>query len=152
MAIRPEYIRPFLTKRVEELTASNEADYANDPTYYEDAWVAADYLHIRFTQKLPKEQLHRVSLVHRADEPWVDADGYIHLEYRYNTYGDTLQVTAPALVCYRLQSLPLDEAKGIKVKVNDARKGVHELVFDKTEEEQQRNLGELAEISTTGVQ
>ncbi len=152
VAIRPEYIRPFLTKRVEELTASNEADYANDPTYYEDAWVAADYLHIRFTQKLPKEQLHRVSLVHRADEPWVDADGYIHLEYRYNTYGDTLQVTAPALVCYRLQSLPLDEAKGIKVKVNDARKGVHELVFDKTEEEQQRNLGELAEISTTGVQ
>lgn len=151
VAIKPEYIRPFLTKQVEELTEENEADYADDPTYFEEAWIAAGYLHIRFLQKLPEEKLHRVSLVHRAGEPVVASDGYIHLEYRYNTYGDTLQMTAPALVCYRLQSLPLEEAKGIKVRVNDARKGVHEVVFDPSDE-QQRDAKELEEITATEVQ
>ena len=133
------------------VTEENEADYADDPTYFEEAWIAAGYLHIRFLQKLPEAKLHRVSLVHRAGEPVVASDGYIHLEYRYNTYGDTLQMTAPALVCYRLQSLPLEEAKGIKVRVNDARKGVHEVVFDPSDE-QQRDAKELEEISATEVQ
>ena len=151
VAIKPEYIRPFLTKDVEELTAENEDEYANHPTYLKEAWVAADYLHIQFVQKLPQGQPHRVSLVHPAGEPMVASDGYIHLEYRYNSYGDTLQVTAPALVCYRLQSLPLEEAKGVKVMVNDARKGFRELVFDKSDDGQPHDMTELAEIDPAGV-
>lgn len=146
VAIKPEYIRPFLTKKVEELTEANEEELADHPTYFEEAWIAADYLHIEFLQKLPQTHKHRVSLVHPADEPLVAPDGYIHLQYRYNTYGDTLQTAARGLVCYRLQSLPLDEAKGIKLRVNDARKGLRELTFDKEASSAQPDLNALAEI------
>lgn len=151
VAIQPEYICPFLTKQVEELTGENEAAYADHPVWWEDAWVAAGYLHIRFLQKLPQELPHRVSLVHRADRPLMGQDGYIHLEYRYNTYGDTLRPAAPALVCYRLHSLPLEEAQGIKVRVNDARRGVCEWIFDQSVPETPRDMDELAEMATEGA-
>lgn len=141
-AIKPEYIQPFLTKQVEELTEENEEEYANHPTYIEDAWISADYLHIQFTQKLPQEKKHRVSLVHKVDEPIMDDQGYIQLEYRYNSYGDTLQMAQPALVCYNLQTLPLTEAKGIQLRVNDARKGERVITFNKE--------GESTSVSSKG--
>lgn len=145
VAIKPEAIQPFLTKSVETLTSANASDYSNDPTYVEDIWIASNYLHVYFLQKLPAEKLHRVSLVHDEALPEVGDDGYIHLEYRYNTYGDTLNVANEGLVCFNLNTLPLAQAKGIKLKVNDARKGEQELTFEKDEETTQPDVSRLVE-------
>lgn len=72
----------------------------------------------------------------RADEPAIGEDGYIHLEYRYNTYGDTTDVFNPyeEVVCYNLNTLPLDEANGIKMKVNSAVYGEQTWVFENMEQ------------------
>ena len=86
---------------------------------------------------MPLDKKHRVSLVKRADEPAIGEDGYIHLEYRYNTYGDTTDVFNPyeEVVCYNLNTLPLDEADGIKMKVNSAIYGEQTLVFENMDQE-----------------
>ena len=136
VGIKAEQIYPFLTKAVEDLTPENEDEYADHPAYLENLWIGGGYLNVIFTQKRPLQYKHRVSLVKRADQPDIADDGYIHLEYRYNTYGDTLGGLNlnPGVVCYNLNTLPLDKAKGIKLKVNEAYYGEHILTFDNMNE------------------
>ena len=152
VGIKPQQLRPFLTKTVEELTDANEAEYANHPAYVLDAWVAGGYMNILFNMKMPLDKKHRVSLVKRADEPAIEEDGYIHLEYRYNTYGDTTDVFNPyeEVVCYNLNTLPLDEADGIKMKVNSAIYGEQTLVFENMDQEvpeEAKNISTFTEES-----
>lgn len=138
IAIKPEAIRYFLTKGVEEITSvEDDEEYGNHPVYLEDLWISGGHLNVLFNQKLPVDgNKHRVSLVKNelAENP---DDGYIHLEYRYNTYGDTLSnVMVPGVVCYNLSTLNIDSAsKGIKLKVNDAVKGPRTITFDAEEQE-----------------
>lgn len=137
-AIKPEAIRYFLTKGVEEITSvEDDEEYGNHPVYLEDLWISGGHLNVLFNQKLPVDgNKHRVSLVKNelAENP---DDGYIHLEYRYNTYGDTLSnVMVPGVVCYNLSTLNIGSAsKGIKLKVNDAVKGPRTITFDAEEQE-----------------
>lgn len=137
VGIKAEKIYPFLTKAVEDLTSENEDEYADDPAYLENLWVSGGYLNVIFSQKYPSQHAHRVSLVKKVGEQDIADDGYIHLEYRYNTYGDTLNVFNPnvGVVCYNLNTLPLDKAKGIKLKVNEAYYGEHVLTFNNMNEE-----------------
>ena len=53
IGIKPQQLRPFLTKTVEELTDANEAEYGNHPAYVLDAWVAGGYMNILFNMKMP---------------------------------------------------------------------------------------------------
>lgn len=137
-AIKPEAIRYFLTKNVETITSvGDEEEYGNHPAYLDGLWISGGHLNILFNQKLPVDgNKHLVSLVKNelAENP---DDGYIHLEYRYNTYGDTLSnVMVPGVVCYNLSTLNADSAtKGIKLKVNDAVKGPMTITFDFAGEE-----------------
>ena len=56
-------------------------------------------------------------------------DGYIHLEYRYNTYADTTGYWRNGAVSFNLKSLKItSETKGIKVK--SAKNGEKEVSFD----------------------
>lgn len=134
VGIKPERIYPILTKSVETLTEDQEEEYGNDPAYITDLWIGGGYLNLIFLQKAPESVKHRVSLVRKDDAPVISDDGYIHLEYRYNTYGDTLDYALKGVVSYNLGSLPLDEAKGIKLRVNDANYGERIVTFDQTEE------------------
>ncbi len=136
VGIKPEQLRTFLTKTVEDLTNENENEYANDPAYVREAWIAGGYMNMLFDMKMPLEKKHRVSLIRHADEQEIGEDGYIHLEYRYNTYGDTTDVFNPGteVVCYNLNTLPIDRAKGIKMEVNHAVYGKQTLVFENMNE------------------
>ena len=136
VGIKPEQLRVFLTKTVEEINDDNKNEYADHPAYVRDAWIAGGYMNMLFDMKMPLNEKHRVSLVKRAGKPTVNDDGYIHLEYRYNTYGDTTDVFNPytEVVCYNLNTLPLDEAKGIKMEVNHAVYGRQTLVFENKNE------------------
>ncbi len=60
-----------------------------------------------------------------------EQDGYIHLEYRYNTYADTTGYWRNGAVSFNLNSLEItSETKGIKVKINSAKNGEKEVSFD----------------------
>ncbi len=140
--IKPEYIYDILTKSVEELTSENEEEYGNDPAYIKDAWIGGGYLNLVFAQHVPQKEPHRVSLVRATDE--LTDEGYIQLEYRYNTYGDTLDVRMiEGAVSYNLNTLDLENAKGIQLKINDAVKGNREVIFTRMDEDTPEAAKEL---------
>lgn len=132
-SIKVTGIREILTKQVEELTASNEEEYGNDPAYVREGnvWISrGGYLNIVFSQNLPSKVKHRVSLVRNTTTTAPD-DGYIHLEYRYNTYADTTGFWGTGAVSFDLNTLDVtDKTKGIKVKIHSATEGERELTFD----------------------
>lgn len=132
--IKPESIVDILTKSVEELTPGNEAEYGNDPAYIKDVWIGGGYLNLVFSQHIPEKEAHRVSLVRTTDE--LSDDGYVELEYRYNTYGDTLNAhMIEGAVSYNLNTLDLENVKGIRLKLNDAVQGKREVTFTRMDEE-----------------
>ena len=134
VAIKVENIYPILTKKVEELTAANNAEYGDDPVRVTDAWVAGGYMNLIFHQRVPSKGPHRVSLVENTEKEYED-DGYVHLEYRYNTYGDTLSnYIVRSIVSYNLNSLDMSNKKGIKMRINSAVNGVRELKFDSNQQ------------------
>lgn len=147
-AIKPEFIKPILTKPVEDITEADEEEYGDDPAYVNDAWVAGGYLNMTFTQKLPASKKHRVSLVRsRKDnsDGSSQTDGYVHLEYRYNTYGDTLNQAVSGAVCYNLSTLKseLETAKGIKLRIRSAVNGYRTLTFEKNSSGSSKRLDDL---------
>lgn len=127
--------RKILTKRIEELTAENEEEFGNDPLIIpkDGMWIGGNCLNVVFAQPLPVEKKHRISLVRRAGSV-VDAQGYLTLELRYNTFDDTTDRWMEAMVSYHLGSLlTVGEGpalKGIRVKVNAPEEGQKEWVFD----------------------
>lgn len=126
-------VREILTKRIEELTAGNEEEYGNDPVsvYEESMWISRDgYLNIIFNQNLPAKVKHRVSLVKNTMVAPAE-DGYIHLEFRYNTYDDTTNYWVDGAVSFNLNSLDItSETKGIKIKINSKAEGEKEIAFN----------------------
>lgn len=132
-AIKVEGIQRILTKQVEELTPENDAEYGNDPVNIleGDMWISGGYLNVIFNQNLPAKVKHRVSLVKNAIEPLVDEEGYLQVEYRYNTYEDVTGYWGRGAVSFNLKSLQItSEVKGLKVKINSAVNGEKVLTFD----------------------
>ena len=81
------------------------------------------------------KQKYRFSLVRDMRNMAKDGDdGYIHLEYRYNTYGDVTKRCLNGAVSFNLNSLDLTGKKGIKVKLNSVENGEVEVVFDVKEQ------------------
>lgn len=152
VGIKPEMIYPILTKSVESLTAENDKEFGDDPAYITDLWISGGYMNLMFKQKAPEKLKHLVSLVKRASEPDIADDGYIHLEYRYNTYGDTLDYVVPGVVSYNLDSLPLNEAKGIKLRVNDAIYGERIITFTQKEEPLPESAKQVIESDVIRIQ
>lgn len=141
-AVKIASIWPALTKGVETLTPENEEEYGNDAVtiYKGDITVSGGYLNIIFQQDLPKDPdlKHRISLVQLAKivegvEDTEDTDGgYIHLELRYNNYGDVSGIYYPGLVSYNLSEIDITpETKGIKLKLNSEKNGEVTVIFDK---------------------
>lgn len=128
-----------LTKGVEPLTAENEEEYGNDPVliYKGDISVSGGYLNIIFQQNLPKDSniKHRISLVQPEQPADAEDDGYIHLELRYNDYDSLSGLRVAGLVSYNLKELNLDEAKGIKLKLNSEVNGEVTITFNKVSED-----------------
>ena len=125
-------IKEILTKPIEKLTAENEEEFGNDPVdiFEGNMWINGGYLNIVFNQNMPSKVKHLVSLVKNTTIT-PEQDGYIHLEYRYNTYGDTTGYWRNGAVSFSLGSLEItSETKGIKVKINSAKNGEKEITFD----------------------
>ena len=132
VAVKIESLYPVLTKQVEELTAATDAEYGDDPVRITDAWIAGGHMNLIFYQRVPMKGPHRVSLVQNTEKVY-DDDGYVHLEYRYKTNGDTLSnVLIRSTVSYDLKTLDLDDKKGVKMRINSAVNGERELRFDST--------------------
>ena len=130
-AVKVEDVQEILTKDVEMLTEENNEEFGNDPIYIEQGnmWVSGEHLNIIFRYMHPLQQKHRVSLVTSALE--VDAEGYIPVDLRYNTYQDTSNLWMEGSVSFRLKPLiELPGAKGIRLTMNSPENGIKELKFD----------------------
>lgn len=153
-AIKPVAIKYFLTKPVEVVTSEEEnIEYANHPARIKGMWIGGNHLNVQFEQLLPEKGMkHRVSLIENELLPPAD-DGFIHLEYRYNTYGDTLSGRlVPGVVCYDLSSLQMsEEVKGLKVHVNDAQKGLQIIEFSLQEDGTSPEGADAADFSMARV-
>lgn len=130
-----EHVRPILTKKVEELTAENEAEFGNDKITIAqgDLWLGGRYLNLVFQQRIPKTEKHRISLVKNTTLP-DEADGYVHLELRYNTYNDVSNYWQLSPVSYNLtEFFPKENEnsifKGFKIKINSETNGEVTLVL-----------------------
>lgn len=139
--VKMEGIYELLTKEVEDMTTEEEAEeFGNDPIriYQGDMWLGGKYLNVIFRQEIPRANKHRISLVQNkieAGEPGepetfkVADDGYVHLELRYNTYGDVTEFRGWGRVSYNLEKFypkEKDDAtkmKGFKVTINSKEYG-----------------------------
>ncbi|MGL4852654.1 MAG: NigD-like protein [Phocaeicola sp.] len=131
-AIKVESMQRILTKQVETLTPENEEEFGNDKVdiLEGDMWVSGGYLNVIFQQNMPSKVKHRVSLVTRADEPLVDSDGYLNVEYRYNTYNDVTGYWGRGAVSFNLKKLEVpSDLKGVKVLINSSKNGMKEIVL-----------------------
>lgn len=137
-AVKLLYLKEVLTKQVEELTPENESEFGNDPIWIKkgNIGISNGYMNIVFYQNLPGLPVktpHRISLVRPQDAEELDAaDGYIHLELRYNTYDDVTGLRKDGIVSFNLNSLEVTpETKGIKLKLNsEVAKEEVEVVFN----------------------
>lgn len=136
IGVKMNYIHNILTKSVEQLTADNAAEYGNDPVYiYKDGglWISGGYLNVVFRYEIPTNGVkHRVSLVENTTATPAN-DGYIHLEYRYNTYRTDQAAyifNAESAVSFNLNTLNITSAtKGIKLKIHSSANGETEIVL-----------------------
>ncbi|MCD8182916.1 MAG: hypothetical protein LUE99_07250 [Bacteroides sp.] len=116
------------------MTPETEEEFGDDPVLIGkgDVGISGGYMNILFKQNLPSKTKHRISLVRPQDDNALYAeDGYIHLELRYNNYGDQTGVRKPGAVSYNLNSLNVtSETKGIKLKLNSEVNGEVELTFN----------------------
>lgn len=148
-AVKILQLREVLTKEVEEVTPETDAEYGNDPItiYQGDMGISGGYLNVIFWQNLPADDTkHRISLVKATDLSDEEAaDGYIHLELRYNTYDSLSGMRQFSPVSFNLNTLDItSETKGIKVKLNSEVNGEVEVVFDLvTEETSLKNVNNL---------
>lgn len=138
-------IREILTKPIEELTADNEEEFGNDAVDIVEGnmWISGGYLNVIFRQNIPSEVKHRVSLVKNTTVTPAQ-DGYIHLEYRYNTYEDTTGYWTNGAVSFNLNTLDItSETKGVKVKINSSENGEKEIVFGLKEESSPTDMNQM---------
>ena len=143
VAVKVEDIYPILTKTVEQLTAENETEYGDDPASITDAWIGGGYLNLIFVQHVPASKPHRVSLVENTMKSYED-DGYVHLEYRYNTYGDTLNnAVVRSMVSYNLNTISMVGKKGLKLRINSSVNGERVLDFTSNYQPQSDDIKDL---------
>lgn len=120
-----------LTKGVIQLTTANKDSIGDDKVRITDMWVSGDYLNVEFQMNLPNANKHRVNLVKNTTvtDP---ADGYIHLEYRYNDMDDVTSYLAHSIVSFRLGDLSnsVSKSKGLKIRINSAVNGEKIIQFD----------------------
>jgi hypothetical protein len=135
-------LRDALTKEAERWTEEMDEEWGHDPLLIDkgDITISGGYLNVIFRQNLPTDpnNKHRISLVGDAVNfkgtiTQQVPDDYIHLDLRYNTYGDVSGHRAYGLVSFKLSELNItEETKGIKLKLNSEVNGEVELTFNKT--------------------
>ncbi|WP_294473996.1 NigD-like protein [uncultured Bacteroides sp.] len=142
--VKMEGVYELLTKEVEDMKTEEEAkEFGNDPIviYEGDMWLGGKFLNLIFLMEIPRTEIHRISLVQNkmeSGEPVapdapetveVAEDGYVHLELRYNTYGDRTEYRGWGRVSYNLEKFyPKEEdatttMKGFKVTINSKDNG-----------------------------
>lgn len=133
-AVKVEHNYNVLTKQVEDLTAENESEFGNDPVWVNKdmMWIGGGYLNVIFRQiyRLRRSILSVWFVISGLQLLRERMDGYIHLEFRYNTYDDVTARQANGAVSFNLNSLDLTGKKGIKVKLNSVKDGETEVVFN----------------------
>lgn len=132
-AVKIEGVRHVLTKGIEGLTEENNEEFGNDPVYIEqkNMWIGGGYMNIVFEQNLPAWKKHRVSLVYAAPLA-LDAEGYLPLELRYNTFDDVTDVWGKGAVSFSLRSAEeaFPDMKGIRIKLNSGVNGEVTIPFE----------------------
>ena len=131
VGIKVEDVEEILTKKVEMLTESNDKEFGNDPIYILEGnmGVSGKHLNIIFSHKIPLKEKHRISLVTSATE--AEADGYMPLELRFNTYQDESDIWVDGKVSFNLEEYVDNPAiKGIRLTMHSPENGMRKITFD----------------------
>lgn len=151
-AVKILSLQNVLTKKVETLTAENEAEYGNDPLYIDkrDLGISGNHLNVIFLQNVPNSggQKHRISLVQSAEDREAGReDGYLHLQLRYNNYDDQSGRRAYGAVSFSLEDLEAaSDVKGVKLKLNSEVNGIVEVTFENKSTDDDGTGQELSRI------
>lgn len=136
-AVKILKMQEVLTKPLEVVTAETDDEFGHDAmrVLKDGTGISGGYFNVLFQQNLPVDnQKHRISLVRpESDEDLYQADGYLHLQLRYNDYDKVSGVYSPypSPVSFSLRSLEIPEAaKGIKIHLNSEKNGEVELTYD----------------------
>lgn len=92
-------------------------------------WIANGYLNVIFRQNRPIDAPHLVNLVYNTLET-PEEDGYVHLEFRYNTHDDLSGRWGDGAVSFNLNTIDFEGKKGLKLKLNSAVNGEVEITFN----------------------
>lgn len=154
--IKINSLENILTKGVDVLENEEEDDFGDDPFLISNdkywptgMWVSGGYLNIAFVRPFSMSEKHRISLVKNKLETSPE-DEYEHLELRYNTFGDSSSRGYKALVSFNLNSLELEDKKGLMLKrINPkGEEETIELNFKKEEEEKEKAFVSETRVST----
>lgn len=159
-AVKVNYLSNVLTKKVDELTAENEKEIGDDPTYIEEMWIGGNYLNVQFVINIPKAELHRVSLVDNTTDgvAVIDDEGYVCLEYRFNEADDIYSNARRSFVSFNLGEYgPLrladnDMIKGLKVRINSVVNGKKEIVFDYNKADDSKTVSLDSDVVNEGIE
>lgn len=155
-AVKLLTLQRVLTKKVEVLTDENEEEFGNNgiTILKGDMGISGNHLNLFFLQNLPAAGgKHRISLVRpESDEDLMDAEGYICLELRYNTYDNITSYQAFGAVSYNLEELDIDQATGVKVKINSSVNGEVTVTFKNEDKESEGTFDRLKDANLSGMQ
>lgn len=120
--VKVEAINNILTKPIVELTTENAAAIGDDKINATRLWIAQDYLNIEFQYYGTKDEnkKHFLNLVQNKTISQLDEEGYICLEFRHNSEGDSPTYLDEGYVSYKLDEIEeeMKTAKGLKIRVN----------------------------------
>ena len=137
------YVENILTKNIVELNTTNKDSIGNDVIDISKIWMAQGYITIECQLYVLNEGVkHMLNLVYNADQPMIDDDGYIQLEFRQNAFSNLGSLKREGIVSFKLDSIYelLETAKGVKV-VSYSNKGIVSYKLDLKNNAQPNRLG-----------
>lgn len=120
--IKVNYIQDILTKKVVDLTPSNEKEIGNDPIKILRLWEGDNYLNIHFGYNVGGGQVkHAINLVKNKLNAQSQAGDKIVLEFRHNANGDPEKYGENSYVAFDLKPFQTEGKTSVDfiIKVKD---------------------------------
>ena len=129
-------ISEILTKDVEEMNDSNEAEFGDEPIEL-DCLISAGYFTCSFQIKVTGSEKHKISLVRSASADDTEDPNYPLLELRHkpDDMGSDTPVARSSMASFKLNSYDpaVTQKKGLKIRYKDFDGNLRTAQIDYTE-------------------
>ncbi len=133
------YIENILTKDIIPLTSEINDSIGNDRINITHAWIAQNYITIecQFYRSYSSDIKHMLNMVYDAENPVIDENGYLNLEFRHNAYNDANLKINEALVSFKLDNIAelMKQSKGLRISVNTIYNDTQYIILENESDE-----------------